>query len=121
MTPFSETLRHVARLPGVTLAMTVGAADGLIVEVGLGGAGAADSGQSAHRHVAALGAYLYARAGRASAAAGLGEPAFMRLEAARGQLCVAGAGDLVLLAVLERDANLGRTRLDMLAGVRSGT
>lgn len=118
MTPFSETLRQLARLPGVMLAMTVGAADGLIVESGAGDAGALE--ESARKHIAALGAYLYAKAGRASAAAGLGEPAFMRLDAEHGQLCVAGAGELVLLAVLERDANLGRIRLDMLAGVRSG-
>ncbi len=68
------------------------------------------------RHMAALAAYLYSRAGRASAAAGLGNPAFMRLEADSGQLCVVGAGEVVLVTLIDSGANLGRIRLDMLAG-----
>ena len=117
MTPFTETLRHLARLPGVTLAMTAGAVDGLIVE-NSDLAGIA-SDQSVRRHTAALAAHLYARSGRASSAAGLGAPAFMRLEAERGQLCVVGCGDVVLVTLLEPAANLGRIRLDMLTAARS--
>lgn len=117
MTPFSETLRHLARLPGVTLAMTAGANDGLIIEISDLVGAAPD--QSARRHTAALAAYLYARSGRASDAAGLGAPVFMRLEAEQGQLCVVGSGDIVLVALLEPAANLGRIRLDMLTGARS--
>jgi predicted regulator of Ras-like GTPase activity (Roadblock/LC7/MglB family) len=116
MTPYAETLRHLARLPGVTLAMTAGAADGLIIEVSDGAAGLGQ--QSARRHTAALAAYLYARAGRASAAAGLGAPIFMRLEAEQGQLCVVGAGEIVVVALLETGANLGRIRLDLLTAAR---
>ncbi len=116
MTSFTETLRNLARLPGVILAMTVGAADGLIIENG-GASGGADAG--AHRHTAALASFLYARSGRASAAAALGVPVFMRLEADQGQLCVAGCGDIVLVALLEPTANVGRIRLDMLTGARS--
>lgn len=117
MTPFTETVRHLARLPGVIMAMTAGASDGLIIENG--DAAGAGENQAARRHTAALGAYLYASSGRASAAAGLGVPAFMRLEAAGGQLCVVGCGEIVLLVLLEPAANLGRIRLDMLAGARS--
>jgi predicted regulator of Ras-like GTPase activity (Roadblock/LC7/MglB family) len=116
MTPFTETLRHLARLPGVTLAMTAGATDGLIVESG--DAPTLASGQSLRRHTAALASFLYARAGRASAAAGLGAPAFMRLEAERGQLCVVGCGEVVLVTLIESAANLGRIRLDMLTAAR---
>lgn len=112
MTPFTETLRNLARLPGVTLAMTAGARDGLIVEI----SGEGDS--SSHRHTAALASFLYARSGRASAAAGLGAPVFMRLEAEKGQICVVGCGEIVLVAALEATANLGRIRLDMLAAAR---
>ncbi len=119
MTPFTETLRHLARLPGVTLAMTAGASDGLIIESS--GAGAGNAGQSANRHTAALASFLYARSGRASAAAGLGAPVFMRLEAERGQLCVVGCGDIVLVTLIESGANLGRVRLDMISGARSSS
>lgn len=117
MTAYTETLRHLARLPGVTLAMAVGASDGLIIESGDPPAGGEDTSQ--RRHTAALAAYLYSRAGRASGVAGLGAPLFMRLEAERGQLCVVGGHDIVLVALLERDANLGRIRLDLLTGARS--
>ena len=116
MTPFTETLRHLARLPGVTMAMSAGAADGLIIENGDGSVG---SDAHAHKHIAALASFLYARSGRASAAAGLGAPAFMRLEAEQGQLCVVGCGEIVLVALLETTANVGRIRLDMLTGARS--
>ncbi len=112
MTPYTETLRHLARLPGVTVAMTAGAKDGLIIENSDGAGSRGDA--SAHRHTAALGAFLYARSGRASAAAKLGEPVFMRLEAESGQLCVVGCGEIVLLALVETLANVGRIRLDML-------
>ena len=117
MTPFTETLRHLGRLPGVTLAMTAGARDGLIIESS--DAVAAGYDQTARRHTAALAAFLYARSGRASAAAALGAPVFMRLEAERGQLCVVGCGEIVLVTVLESAANLGRIRLDMLTAARS--
>jgi predicted regulator of Ras-like GTPase activity (Roadblock/LC7/MglB family) len=112
MTPFTETLRHLARLPGVIVAMTAGAKDGLIIE-NSDGAGA-HGDVSAHRHTAALAALLYSRSGNASAAAGLGAPVFMRLEAESGQLCVVGCGGIVLVALLESTANVGRIRLDML-------
>jgi len=117
MTAYGETLRHLARLPGVTLAMAVGASNGLIIEAG-DGPGLGDE-TSQRRHTAALAAYLYSRAGRASAAAELGAPVFMRLEAAGGQLCVVGGREIVLVTLLERAANLGRIRLDLLTGARS--
>jgi predicted regulator of Ras-like GTPase activity (Roadblock/LC7/MglB family) len=112
VTPFSETLRHLARLPGVIVAMTAGAKDGLIIENSDGAGARGDA--TAHRHTAALAAFLYSRSGSASSAAGLGAPVFMRLEAERGQLCVVGCGEIVLVALLESSANVGRIRLDML-------
>lgn len=112
MTPFTETLRHLARLPGVMVAMTAGAKDGLIIESSE--AAGAREDDSVHRHTAALAALLYSRSGNASAAAGLGAPVFMRLEADSGQLCVVGCGEIVLVALLESSANVGRIRLDML-------
>lgn len=96
--------------------MAAGATDGLIIEVSDVAVGLAQ--QPARRHTAALAAYLYIRASRASAAAGLGAPVFMRLEGERGQLCVAGSGEIVLVALIERSANLGRIRLDLLTAAR---
>jgi predicted regulator of Ras-like GTPase activity (Roadblock/LC7/MglB family) len=99
------------------MAMAVGGSDGLIVESGDGGG--APGAATLRRHTAALAAYLYSTAGRASAAAGLGDPVFMRLEAEQGQLCVVGVGEIVVVTLLERGANLGRIRLDMLTGARN--
>jgi predicted regulator of Ras-like GTPase activity (Roadblock/LC7/MglB family) len=114
----TEIVTTLSHLPGVLAAMIVGASDGLIVETtGMKGAaaGAADS----RRHTAALAAYLYSKVARASDAARLGTPSFMRLEAEQGQICVVGARDLVLVTIVTPDANLGRVRLDMMKAARS--
>jgi predicted regulator of Ras-like GTPase activity (Roadblock/LC7/MglB family) len=114
----TEIVTTLSHLPGVLAAMIVGASDGLIVETtGMKGAaaGAADS----RRHTAALAAYLYSKVTRASDAARLGTPSFMRLEAEQGQICVVGARDLVLVTIVTPDANLGRVRLDMMKAARS--
>ena len=108
------TLSHV---PGVVVAMVVGAIDGLVIETSqlLGVAtGAADT----RKHTAALAAYLYSKVTRASDAARLGTPAFMRLEAERGHIFVVGAGDVVLVTIVTPDANLGRVRLEMMNAAR---
>jgi predicted regulator of Ras-like GTPase activity (Roadblock/LC7/MglB family) len=108
------TLSHV---PGVAVAMVVGAADGLIVETS-GVKGGAGAGPDTRKHTAALAAYLYSKVSRASHAARLGTPSFMRLEAERGNICVVGADDIVLVTIVTPEANLGRVRLDMMQAVR---
>ena len=117
MKALTEVVSALSRVPGVLAAMVVGAADGLIIEtsqmVGLG-AGASDS----RKHTAALAAYLYSKVTRASDAARLGTPAFMRLEAQKGHICVVGASDVVLVTIVTPDANLGRVRLDMMNAAR---
>ena len=95
----AEVVATLSHLPGVMAAMIVGAAAG---------------GIDSRKHTAALAAYLYSKITRASDAARLGTPAFMRLEAERGQVCVVGAGDVVLVTIVTSDANLGRVRLDMM-------
>lgn len=109
-----STLSHVA---GVAVAMVVGAADGLIVEASPIKGGAA-SGPDTRKHTAALAAYLYSKVSRASHAARLGTPSFMRLEAERGNICVVGANDVVLVTIVTAEANLGRVRLDMMQAAR---
>jgi predicted regulator of Ras-like GTPase activity (Roadblock/LC7/MglB family) len=113
----AEVVATLSHLPGVLAAMIVGATDGLIVETSAmrgAAAGAADS----RRHTAALAAYLYSKITRASDAARLGTPVFMRLEAERGQICVVGASDVVLVTIVTPDANLGRVRLDMMKAAK---
>ena len=65
-----------------------------------------------------LATVLYSKVTRASNAAVLGRAAFMRLEAERGQICVVGASDVVLVTIVTSDANLGRVRLDMMNAAR---
>lgn len=113
----AEVVATLSHLPGVLAAMIVGATDGLIIETSAmhgAPAGAADS----RRHTAALAAYLYSKVTRASDAARLGVPVFMRLEAERGQICIVGASDVVLVTIVSPDANLGRVRLDMMKAAK---
>lgn len=113
-TAMTELVTALGFLPGVSAAMVVGALDGLIVEASAPRPGQA-AGADQRRHTAALAAYLYSKVARASAMARLGAPAFMRLEAEEGQVCIVGSGaELVLVAILQREANLGRVRLDMI-------
>jgi predicted regulator of Ras-like GTPase activity (Roadblock/LC7/MglB family) len=112
----SQVVANLSRVPGVVVAMVVGAADGLIVETSaIIGAGVVTDPR---KHTAALAAYLYSKVTRASTAARLGRPAFMRLEAEKGHICVVGARDVVLVTIVTPDANLGRVRLDMMTAAR---
>jgi predicted regulator of Ras-like GTPase activity (Roadblock/LC7/MglB family) len=111
--PLTEVVSTLSHLPGVMAAMIVGAVDGLIIETSAM-KGVAAGGTDSRKHTAALAAYLYSKIARASDAARLGTPTFMRLEAERGQICVVGARDVVLVTIVTPDANLGRVRLDMM-------
>jgi predicted regulator of Ras-like GTPase activity (Roadblock/LC7/MglB family) len=62
--------------------------------------------------LAALAAALYERTARASDAAGFGALSTFHLEAEGGHVVMAGAGDLVLIALVDDDAQLGRVRLE---------
>jgi predicted regulator of Ras-like GTPase activity (Roadblock/LC7/MglB family) len=117
MKSVSQVVTALSRVPGVVAAMVVGASDGLIVEASelVGHApGATDT----RRPTAALAAYLYSKVTRASDAARLGTPAFMRLEAEKGHICVVASSDVVLVTIVTPDANLGRVRLDMMNAAR---
>jgi predicted regulator of Ras-like GTPase activity (Roadblock/LC7/MglB family) len=116
MKTVSQVVATLSHVPGVIAAMVVGASDGLIVETSV--LTREDHGTDPRKQTAALGAYLYAKATRASAAARLGRPAFMRLEAEQGHICVVGARDVVLVTIVSPDANLGRVRLDMMTAAK---
>lgn len=117
MKAVTEVVANLSHVPGVLVAMVVGASDGLIVETSAIKGGAIGGGDS-RKHTAALAAYLYAKIARASDTARLGTPAFMRLEAEQGHICVVGARDVVLVTIVTPDANLGRVRIDMMQASR---
>lgn len=120
MRNFGQVVAMLSHLPGVVVAMAVGATDGLIVETS-GIKNGAPGDPDPRKHTAALGAYIYSKATRAADAARLGIPAFMRLEAEQGHICVVGAGDVVLVTIVTTDANLGRVRLDMMNAARDNS
>jgi predicted regulator of Ras-like GTPase activity (Roadblock/LC7/MglB family) len=118
MKALSQVVDTLSRVPGVVAAMVVGAVDGLIVETSPV-IGAVAGSTDPRKPTAALAAYLYSKVTRASDAARLGTPAFMRLEAERGHIFVVGARDVVLVTIVTTDANLGRVRLEMMNAAKA--
>lgn len=110
--PFASMLSTLIRQRGVVGSLVVSEADGIIIDsnlqIGVKG-----------NVVAALAASLYRKARLSSRAAGLGEAAFLTLEAEQGRVCAAGRDGLVLVAVAESRANVGLIRLEMLKAVGS--
>ena len=108
MTATQAALDRVTRVPGVRGALVISAADGLVVAEQL-----MDGVDG--RAAAALTGSLVARLTRTAESAGLRPPAFIHLRAdSGGVLAAPGADDLVLVAVVAPDANLGLARLEML-------
>jgi predicted regulator of Ras-like GTPase activity (Roadblock/LC7/MglB family) len=105
--PYLALVSRLERNAGVIGVLLVEVEGGLVV------AGETGS-QSTTESAAALGSSLFRRTRRAAADAGLGNARFVRLEADGGHLCAAGRGDMALVALTARDANLGRLRLEML-------
>ncbi|MGD8869667.1 MAG: roadblock/LC7 domain-containing protein [Gemmatimonadales bacterium] len=103
---FKVTLDSVMKMPGIRGALVVAVNDGLVVDgrvhVGVNGAA-----------VAALAASLYRRACQATGN-GDEERRFVELEADQGRIMIAGAGDLALMAVVDRRANAGQARLNVM-------
>jgi predicted regulator of Ras-like GTPase activity (Roadblock/LC7/MglB family) len=120
MKALAQVVANLSRVPGVVAAMVVGTIDGLIVETSPV-IGAAAGGADPRKPTAALAAYLYSKVTRASDAARLGTPTFMRLEAERGHIFVVGARDVVLVTIVTTDANLGRVRLEMMNAAMEGS
>lgn len=109
MTGAAQVLERVTRVPGVRGALLASAGDGLVVADHL-----MDGVDG--RAAAALTGSLVARLARAADGAGLGPPAFVHLRGETGSvLAVPAPDDLVLVAVIAADANVGLARLEMLA------
>ena len=108
MTPAQATLDRLTRIPGVRGALIASAPDGLVVAEqlmdGIDG-----------RAAAALTGSLISRLARMASAAGAATPVFVQLRGDDGSILAAPGGDeLVLVAVVGSDANLGLARLEML-------
>ncbi len=108
MTATQTALDRVTRVPGVRGALIVSAEDGLVVaEQLMDGV----DGQAA----AALTGSLLGRLVRATESAGMHRPAFVQLRGDGGSVLAApGPGDLLLVAVVGPNANLGLARLEMI-------
>ena len=113
MNPHANVLKRVSAVRGVRGAMLVSAPDGLVVAESL-------MEDVDGRAVAALAAALVARLRRAAGSAGLGGPAVVHLRGEAGALlAVPAGGELLLVAVGDREANLGLARLELLEAARS--
>jgi predicted regulator of Ras-like GTPase activity (Roadblock/LC7/MglB family) len=112
MSPTAAALDAVTRVPGVRGALIVSLPDGLVVEEqlmdGLDG-----------RAAAALTGSLLGRLARTTASAGMRPPVFVQLRAEEGSILAAPGGeDLVLVAVVGPEANVGLARLEMMDAAR---
>jgi len=102
--PVLETL---TRQRGVRASLIVSESDGLVIDSSL------RFGQDGER-VAALAASVYRKARLSAKAARLGAVTFLQLDAERGRICVAGAGnDLVIVTVADVAANVGLIRMEL--------
>lgn len=109
--PFQAMLGSLMRLRGVSATLLVDEHEGMIIDSML------QFGQDGAR-VAALAASLHRKARKSAEAAGLGEVAFMELEAADGRICAAGRHALVVVAVTSSSANIGLVRVELLKAAR---
>src|SRR3954466_11454848 len=111
MNAAEQVLERITQSPGVRGSLLISADDGLVVAErlmeGIDG-----------RAVAALAASLVQRLGRATGGAGVESPRFVHLRGNAGSVLAAPGGDaIVLVAVVDPDANLGRARIEMLDAV----
>ncbi|MGH7508699.1 MAG: roadblock/LC7 domain-containing protein [Gemmatimonadales bacterium] len=104
-------LERVTQVAGVRGSLLISAGDGLVVAErlmdGIDG-----------RAIAALAANLIQRLVRATLGAGMQIPTFVHLRGNAGSVLAApGTNDLVLVALVGLDANLGLARLEMLDAI----
>ncbi len=104
-TRYTDALEKLSRVSGVAGALVVEAQAGVPVaaDVAAGVDGNA---------VAALAAAMYRGAQRAAQTGGYNGVHTLQLEATAGHVVVAGGGEMLVIAVAERDAQLGLVRLE---------
>lgn len=105
--PLTAALSRVSRVPGV-----LGA---LVVETDAGVPVVAEVAQDTEGDaVAALAAALFNGSAQAADAGGFGALENLHLETEDGHVIVAGTGEMVVVVLADRDAHLGRVRLEAL-------
>ncbi|MHB1169381.1 MAG: roadblock/LC7 domain-containing protein [Longimicrobiales bacterium] len=102
---YTDALEKLSRVRGVAGALVVEAKAGVPVAADV--AAGVDSGA-----VAALASALYRGASRGMQTGGYEALRTLQLEATAGHVVVAGAGEMLVIAVAERDAQLGLVRLE---------
>jgi predicted regulator of Ras-like GTPase activity (Roadblock/LC7/MglB family) len=102
---YTEALERLSRVPGVRGALIVETEAGLPVvsELAEGVNGGA---------LAALASSLFRRTGTATQSAAFGKLSTMQLEADNGHVVVANGGELLVVVVAEKTAQLGMVRLE---------
>lgn len=103
---FPAAVERLTRVAGVQGAMVADARDGVAVASDVMVHVDADM-------VAALTSQLFRRSARSARAAEFGELRSLQLEAGGGRVFVAGAGDLLVIAVADPSANVGLVRLEV--------
>jgi predicted regulator of Ras-like GTPase activity (Roadblock/LC7/MglB family) len=111
---YTAAVERLSRIKGVrgALIAEIEAAVPVVSEMSEGVDGAA---------AAALAASLYRRMVQACETIGAGGLTTLQLQAEYGHVVVVGAGELVLVAVAERDAQLGMVRVEALRAAASLT
>jgi predicted regulator of Ras-like GTPase activity (Roadblock/LC7/MglB family) len=102
---YSEAVERLSRVAGVRGALLVDSEAGVPVmaELAEGVSGSA---------VAALASSLFRRTAQASSSAGFGALATLQLEADDGHVVAVDAGELIIVVIAARDAQLGLVRLE---------
>ncbi len=102
---YTEALDRLSRVPGVRGALIVETDAGLPVmaELAEGVEGGA---------VSALAASLFRRSGKAADTSSFGSVRTLQLEAEGGHMVIANGGELLVVVVAEKHAQLGQVRLE---------
>lgn len=103
--PYREAVRRLSHVPGVSGAMVVDATAGVAVAEEL----MPDVSGTA---IGALAGALYGRTTQAAAVAGFGALEAVHLRARGGHVLIAAAGDLIVVALVADDAQIGRARIE---------
>lgn len=103
---FEAALERLSRVPGVRGALIVDGEAGLPVVAEL-------SAEVDGAPLAALAASVFRRTSRAADSAGFGQLSTLQLEAEGGHVVMAGAGELMVVAVADRAAQIGLVRLEV--------
>lgn len=103
--PFRDAVQRLSHVPGVTGAMVVDASAGVAVAEEL-------TPEVSGTAIGALAGALYGRTAQATEVAGFGALNAVHLRAAGGHVLIAGAGDLIVVALVSDDAQIGRVRIE---------